>query len=86
MNKTKGIALVILSAVIFGITPTMAKYTYTHGSNPVMMTMFRSLLPIPIILAFLLFKKIFPPSDVLFLIAAPLRLGGIVGNGYFCNA
>ena len=58
MNKTKGIALVILSAVIFGITPTMAKYTYTHGSNPVMMTMFRSLLPIPIILAFLLFKKI----------------------------
>lgn len=58
MNKMKGIALVILSAVIFGITPTMAKYTYTHGSNPVMMTMFRSLLPIPIILAFLLFKKI----------------------------
>ncbi len=58
MNKTKGIALVILSAVIFGITPTMAKYTYTHGSNPVMMTMFRSLLPIPIILAFCCSKKI----------------------------
>ena len=34
------------------------KYTYTHGSNPVMMTMFRSLLPIPIILAVLLIKKI----------------------------
>ena len=58
MNRAKGIALVILSAVIFGITPTMAKYTYTHGSNPVMMTMFRSLLPIPIILAVLLIKKI----------------------------
>ncbi len=57
MNRAKGIALVILSAVIFGITPTMAKYTYTHGSNPVMMTMFRSLLPIPIILAVLLIKK-----------------------------
>ena len=58
MNRAKGIALVILSAVIFGITPTMAKYTYTNGSNPVMMTMFRSLLPIPIILAVLLIKKI----------------------------
>ncbi len=57
MNRAKGIALVILSAVIFGITPTMAKYTYTHGPNPVMMTMFRSLLPIPIILAVLLIKK-----------------------------
>ena len=58
MNRAKGIALVILSAVIYGITPTMAKYTYTHGSNPVMMTMFRSLLPIPIILVILLAKKI----------------------------
>ena len=58
MDRAKGIALVILSAVIYGITPTMAKYTYTHGSNPVMMTMFRSLLPIPIILVILLIKKI----------------------------
>lgn len=58
MNRAKGIALVILSAVIYGGTPSMVKYTYTHGSNPVMMTMFRSLLPIPIILAILLIKKI----------------------------
>lgn len=58
MNRAKGIALVILSAVIYGGTPSMVKYTYAHGSNPVMMTMFRSLLPIPIILAILLIKKI----------------------------
>lgn len=58
MKKAKGMALVILSAVIFGITPTMAKYTYSHGSNPVMMTMFRSLLPLPIIIGYLLLKKI----------------------------
>ena len=80
MNRAKGIALVILSAVIFGITPTMAKYTYTHGSNPVMMTMFRSLLPIPIILAVLLIKKI------------PIKIGENQRhctdwfNGNFCNA
>lgn len=58
MNRAKGIVLVILSAVIFGITPSVTKYTYAHGSNPVMMVMLRSLLPIPIILAVLLIKKI----------------------------
>ena len=58
MNRAKGIALVILSAVIYGGTPSMVKYTYAHGSNPVMMTMFRSLLPLPIILMILLIKKI----------------------------
>ena len=85
MNKMKGIALVILSAVIFGITPTMAKYTYTHGSNPVMMTMFRSLLPIPIILAFLLFEKNPDQNSSEDLGKNQYYCIDWV-NGYFCNA
>lgn len=84
MNKTKGIALVILSAVIFGITPTMAKYTYTHGSNPVMMTMFRSLLPIPIILAFLLSKN--PDQNSSEDLGKNQYYCIDWVNGYFCNA
>ncbi len=70
-NRVKGIALVILSAVIFGVTPTMVKYTYSHGSNPVVMTMFRSLLPIPIILAVLAAQKIS--------LKIPIRLFGKIG-------
>ena len=57
-TRLKGILLVILSAVIYGATPSMSKYTYSHGSNAIMSTLLRSLLPIPIILGILLYKKI----------------------------
>ncbi|MBQ1237440.1 MAG: DMT family transporter [Oscillospiraceae bacterium] len=57
-NRLKGILLVILSAVIYGATPCMSKYTYSHGSNAIMSTLLRSLLPIPIILCILAAKKI----------------------------
>ncbi len=78
MKRAKGIAFVILSAVIYGVTPSMAKYTYSHGSNAVMMTLFRSLLPIPIILAVLILKRI--PLKIPAKTAAKVAVVSLVGS------
>ena len=47
--KTKGYFLTILSAVIFGFTPILAKITYSMGSNGITMAFFRHLFVIPIL-------------------------------------
>ncbi len=58
MNRFKGIMCTIISAVIFGFTPILAKNTFLGGSNAVMLTFFRGIMPIPIIYAILKIKKI----------------------------
>ena len=52
-NKTlTGFLFVILSAVIFGFMPLMAKYIYSDGVNPITLVFLRNLLAFPV-LAFL---------------------------------
>ena len=56
MNRTErsragmGTLCVMLSALIFGVTPIMAKWTYAGGSNAVNLTLLRSLLALPVLL------------------------------------
>ena len=47
--KARGYFLTILSAVIFGFTPVLAKVTYSMGSNGITMAFFRHLFVIPIL-------------------------------------
>lgn len=54
-NRTRGFVAVIISAVIFGCMPLMAKYTYSQGSNPLSTTFYRFFLPLPAL--FLLVKS-----------------------------
>lgn len=58
MEKAKGSILVILSAVIFGFTPILAKITYSEGSNSVMLTCLRAWMALPVLFAILLVKKV----------------------------
>lgn len=46
----KGILLTMASAVIFGITPTLARLTYDGGATPVTVTFFRAVMALPVIL------------------------------------
>lgn len=57
MEKAKGSALVILSAVIFGFTPILAKITFSEGSNSAMLTCLRAAMALPVLLGILLFKR-----------------------------
>ena len=55
-NVLKGYVFTILSAVIFGSMPFMAKYIYTDGVNAISLVLFRNLFAIPII-TFLAYKQ-----------------------------
>lgn len=46
----KGYCYVILSAVIFGCSPLAAKFVYSEGLNPFMLTFFRNALALPVFL------------------------------------
>ena len=48
-SVTKGIVLVIGSALIYGFTPILARITYDGGSNGVTMTFLRAVLALPIV-------------------------------------
>ena len=54
--KERGYFLTILSAIIFGFTPILAKITYNMGSNGITLAFFRHLFVIPIL--FLIIKLI----------------------------
>ncbi|WP_352418341.1 DMT family transporter [Proteiniborus sp.] len=58
MNRIKGIVYTIISAVIFGVTPILAKNTFLGGSTAIMLTFFRGIMPIPIIYLILKIKKV----------------------------
>ncbi|MEG2086625.1 MAG: DMT family transporter [Angelakisella sp.] len=58
MNKTKGILLTMLSAVVFGFAFTLGPMTYgAGGSNPVTLTFLRNALCLPVLLVILLVQK-----------------------------
>ena len=56
--KAKGYFLTILSAMIFGFTPILAKMTYSMGSNGITMAFYRHLFVIPILFIIIKFYKI----------------------------
>lgn len=47
--KSRGLFLIILSAIIFGVTPIMAKITYSLGSNGITLAFLRHFLVIPVL-------------------------------------
>jgi drug/metabolite transporter (DMT)-like permease len=55
VSKYKGLIAVMLSAVIFGFTPILARITYDYGSNGINMTFLRAVLSLPVL--FLLSRK-----------------------------
>jgi len=55
VSKYKGLIGVMLSAVIFGFTPILARITYDYGSNGINMTFLRATLSLPVL--FLLSRK-----------------------------
>ena len=53
----KGYAFIILSAVIFGLMPLMAKYVYADGVTPATMVLFRNLFSMPVLALLALSSK-----------------------------
>lgn len=76
--KARGYFLTILSAVIFGFTPVLAKVTYSMGSNGITMAFFRHLFVIPILFLIINFKKI--PYQITIHQLKNICLVGIIGN------
>ncbi|GAA0178874.1 EamA family transporter [Clostridium sediminicola] len=58
MNRVKGSIFIILSAVIFGFTPILAKLSYLGGSNAIMLTFLRSFIALPVLYSILKYKRI----------------------------
>lgn len=58
MNKSKGIALGILAAFIYGFTPILGKLTYLEGSNTISLAFYRGFLSMPFFFLMLKRKKI----------------------------
>lgn len=50
MKELKGAIFVIISAVIFGCMPVAAKYIYAAGGNSTSLTVYRYVLPLPVLL------------------------------------
>ena len=55
--RTKGIILTILSALLYGVTPVLASYTYDMGSNAQTLTFYRNLFVIPVAAAVMLVRR-----------------------------
>lgn len=55
--RTKGIILTILSALLYGVTPVLASYTYDMGSNAQILTFYRNLFVIPVAAVIILIRK-----------------------------
>ncbi len=68
-KKYLGAAAVLLSAVLFGIGPSLIKLTFDMGSNGINATFLRSALILPVLLVLLRVKKV------------PLRLTAEEGKG-----
>lgn len=56
--KSKGIFLTILSAIIFGFTPIIAKITYDLGSNGITLAFLRHAMVIPILYGIIKLQKV----------------------------
>lgn len=55
--KSRGLFLTILSAIIFGITPIMAKMTYAFGNNGITLAFLRHFFVIPVLYIIIKIQK-----------------------------
>ncbi|EGO64646.1 DMT family transporter [Acetonema longum] len=78
-NKYKGIILTTLAAVLFGITPMLASFSYSMGGTPETVTFFRNVFAIPALLLTLCLKKI--PLSLPWAVLRSIALLGIIGGG-----
>lgn len=47
MRKVQGLICVILSAIIYGLTPIIGRLSFDHGSNPINLSFMRACLALP---------------------------------------
>ena len=50
MKELKGSVYAVISAIIFGCMPIVAKYLYAEGCNPVSLVVYRYSLALPVLL------------------------------------
>lgn len=58
VKKHLGIAVVLVSAFLFGVTPALGKLTYSMGSNPIMLIFLRGIFAIPVLFLILKLRHI----------------------------
>ena len=56
-SQRRGVCFTVLSALLFGVTPILASWSYDLGSTPETLTFYRNLLVVPILLLLLLIRK-----------------------------
>lgn len=56
--NVKGIGYTVLSAVLFGITPLLARCVYEYGATPITVVFFRSLFVLPILWIIMRVQKV----------------------------
>ena len=78
--KERGYFLTILSAIIFGFTPILAKLTYNMGSNGITLAFFRHLFVIPIL--FLIIKLLKINYKITLEQLKKIILVGVIGNAF----
>lgn len=54
----RGILYTVISALLFGVTPVLASWTYDMGSNALTLTFYRNLLVVPVLLAVMWVRRI----------------------------
>lgn len=57
-TKQSGMLLTAISAIIYGITPIFARISYDGGSNGIMVTLLRNLIPIPVLFLIVRFNNV----------------------------
>lgn len=57
-NVKTGIACCILSALVFGVTPIFASFSFDLGSNAMTLTFYRNAMAVPVLLVLLLVRKV----------------------------
>lgn len=57
-SRAKGMLFTLLSALLFGVTPVLASFTYDMGSNASTLTFYRNLMVVPVLLVVMLIRKI----------------------------
>lgn len=57
-TKQSGMLGLAISAIIYGITPILARFSYDGGSNGIMVTLLRNLIPIPVLFLIVRFNNV----------------------------
>lgn len=77
--QSRGVLFTVLSALLFGITPVLASWSYALGSTPETLTFYRNLLVVPLLLVLLLARR--KPLAVSRPTLVKLLAVGVLGRG-----